>query len=128
MIMREFTATASSRHPDNLDGIRLEEVDPPPRTGLALGLRASFAVVLRAEVTVITVVCISASHSGRLVRRFAETHVRTCCAIFVLLQSRRFTVSRARIRSQFPFRSHAWGFYGRGFRETTFVQRLLIAV
>lgn len=91
--MWEFTATASRRHPNNLDGVWLEEVDPPPGTGFALGFRASFPIVFRAEVTVITMVCISASHSRRLVRRFAKTHVRTCCAIFVLLQFRHYDIS-----------------------------------
>lgn len=62
MITRKFTATASCRHPDNLDGIWLEEVDPPPGTGLALGFRASFPIMFRAEVTVITMIRVSAPH------------------------------------------------------------------
>lgn len=85
LIMREFTATASCRHSDNLDGIWLEKIDLPPGTGLALGFRTSFPVVFRAEVTIITMVCVSASYSRRLIRRFAETHVCTCYTIFVLL-------------------------------------------
>lgn len=117
--MREFTATASRRHPNNLDGIWLEEVDPPPRTGLALGFRASFPVVFRAEVTIITMVCISASHSRRLVRRFAKTHVRTCCAIFVLLQFSHY------LKPEFEVNSHSVSIAAftivMEFRETMFV-------
>lgn len=94
--MRKFTAAASRRHPNNFDGIWLEEVDPPPGTGLALGFRASFPVVLRAKVTIITVIRVSAPHSRRLVCRFAETHVRTCCAIFVPLQFRHHGISRVK--------------------------------
>jgi len=83
---RKLTAAASRRHADDLDGVRLEKIDPPPGTGLALGFRASLPVVFRAEVTVVAVVRISAPHGRRLVRRFAETDVRTCRNIAVLLQ------------------------------------------
>jgi hypothetical protein len=84
--VKRLTAAASRRHADNLDGVRLEKIDSPPGTRLALGFRASLAVVFRAEVTVVTVIRISAPHGRRLVRRFAETDVRTCRNIAVLLQ------------------------------------------
>jgi len=86
---RKLTAAASRRHANDLDGVWLEKIDSPPGTGFALGFRTSLPVVFRAEVTIVAVVRISTPHGRRLVRRFAETDVRTCRNIAVLLQSPR---------------------------------------
>lgn len=87
---RDFTTAASCCHSDDFDGVRLEEVDPPPRTRLTLGFCASLPVMFRAEVAVVAMICIAASHGSRLIRRLAETDVCTCRNIcFVAISPKR---------------------------------------
>lgn len=77
----EFTAATPGRHSDDLYRVRLEQVDLPPRAGLALRLRAPLPVVFRARVAVVPVTRVSAAHGRRLIGRLAESDVRTCSRI-----------------------------------------------
>lgn len=75
---KKFTAATSGRHSDHFYRIRLEKVDLPPRARLALSLCAPLPIMLRARISVVSVAGVSASHGGRLVRRFAKSDVCPC--------------------------------------------------
>ena len=57
-----LTTAATGGHSYDLDRVRLEQVDPPPRAGFALGLGAPLAVVFRAQVAVVRVRGVTSAH------------------------------------------------------------------